>query len=89
MGGQTFGFIALEYSIELFNPVRFAVFYDIGFVNVADWDWDPSDYNSDVGVGLRVLLMGAPMRIDVGLPVKAGDYNDDGVQFNFSFGTVF
>ncbi len=89
MGGQTSGFIAMEYSIEVFNPVRFAVFYDIGFVNVNDWDFDPSDYNSDFGIGLRILLMGAPMRIDVGMPLKTGKYNDDGIQFNFSFGTVF
>jgi len=88
-GGKTFGFLSIEYSIELFNPVRFATFYDIGFVNTGEWDWDPSDYNSDVGVGLRVLLMGAPMRIDLGFPLKTGDYNRDGLQFNFSFGTVF
>ncbi len=89
LGGDSFGFIAVEYSIELFDPVRFAVFYDWGFVNESDWDWDPSDYNSDFGVGFRILLMGAPMRIDVGFPWRTGKYNDDGMQFNFSFGTVF
>lgn len=88
-GGKTFAFASAEYSIELFNPVRFAVFYDIGFVNTGEWDWDPSDYNSDFGVGFRILLMGAPMRIDLGFPWKTGSYNDDGMQFNFSFGTVF
>ena len=88
-GGNSFGFASVEYSIEVFNPVRFAVFYDIGFLNDGSWDFNPSDYNSDVGVGLRIILMGAPMRIDLGLPVKAGEHNDDGLQFNFSFGTVF
>ncbi len=88
-GGKTFAFASAEYSIELFNPVRFAVFYDIGFVNTGEWDWNPSDYNSDFGVGFRILLMGAPMRIDLGFPWKTGPYNDDGMQFNFSFGTVF
>lgn len=88
-GGNSFGFASIEYSIEVFNPVRFAVFYDIGFLNEADWDFDPSDYNSDVGVGLRIILMGAPMRIDIAAPVKAGEHNDDGIQFNFSFGVVY
>lgn len=88
-GGKTFAFASIEYSIELFNPVRFAVFYDIGYVNSGEWDWDPSDYNSDFGFGFRVLLMGAPMRIDIGFPWRTGEYNDDGMQFNFSFGTVF
>ena len=88
-GGNTFAFLSIEYSIELFNPVRFATFYDVGYINSGEWDWNPSDYNSDFGFGLRVLLMGAPMRIDLGFPLKTGDYNDDGMQFNFSFGTVF
>ncbi len=88
-GGDSFGFLSVEYSIEVFNPVRFAVFYDAGFLNESDWDFDPSDYNSDFGFGLRILLMGAPMRLDLGFPLKTGDHNDDGPQFNFSFGTVF
>ena len=89
LGGNTFAFASAEYSVEVFNPVRFAVFYDIGFVNSDSWDWNPSDYCSDFGVGLRILMMGAPMRIDLGFPLRAGDNNDDGMQFNFSFGTVF
>ena len=40
LGGNTFAFASAEYSVELFNPVRFAVFYDIGFVNSDSWDWD-------------------------------------------------
>ncbi len=88
-GGNTFAFLSVEYSIELFNPVRLAAFYDIGYVNEDEWDWNPSDYNADFGLGLRILLMGAPMRIDLGFPIKSGPYNDDGMQFNFSFGTVF
>lgn len=88
-GGNSFGFASAEYSIEVFNPVRFAVFYDIGFLNTNDWDFNPSDYNSDAGIGLRIILMGAPMRIDLGHPITAGPRNNDGLQFNFSFGTVF
>ena len=89
LGGNTFAFASAEYSVEVFNPVRFAVFYDIGFVNSDSWDWNPSDYCSDFGVGLRILMMGAPMRIDLGFPLRAADNNDDGMQFTFSFGTVF
>lgn len=89
LGGNTFAFGSIEYSIELFNPVRFAAFYDVGFINSGEWDWDPGEYNSDFGVGFRIVIMGAPMRIDVGFPLESGPYNDDGMQFNFSFGTVF
>jgi len=89
LGGNTFGFLSFEYSFQIFEPVRIAAFYDVGFVNSPSWDWAVSGYNDDVGIGLRILLMGAPMRIDLGMPVTSGPYNDDGLQFNFSFGTVF
>lgn len=89
LGGNTFAFASAEYSIEVVNPVRFAVFYDWGFVNSNSWNFDPSQYNDDFGVGLRILILGAPLRLDVGFPITTGPLNDNGVQFNFSFGTVF
>jgi len=89
LGGNTFGFLSLEYSIELFHPVRLAIFYDVGFVNEDSWDWKVSNYNDNIGIGLRIVIMGAPMRIDLGMPITSGAYNDDGIQFNFSFGTIF
>ncbi len=88
-GGNTFGYISVEYSYQIIDPLRVAVFYDVGFVNADSWDWDPSNYNDDFGIGFRILLMGAPMRIDLGIPITSGKYNNDGLQFNFSFGTVF
>lgn len=88
-GGNSFGYISIEYSYQVIEPLRVAVFYDIGFVNPDSWNWDVGDYNSDFGIGFRIMLMGAPMRIDLGVPIKSGKYNNDGLQFNFSFGTVF
>lgn len=88
-GGNTFGFISVEYSYQIIEPLRIAVFYDIGFVNADSWDWNTSNYNDDFGIGFRIMLMGAPMRIDIGIPITSGKYNNDGLQFNFSFGTVF
>ncbi|MBO6102989.1 MAG: outer membrane protein assembly factor BamA, partial [Opitutales bacterium] len=88
-GGNTFGYLSLEYSYQIIEQLRVALFYDIGFLNADSWDWDPSEYNDDIGIGFRIVLMGAPMRIDLGLPLTTGDFNKDGLQFNFSFGTVF
>ncbi len=89
LGGNSFAFGSIEYIFKIADPVRFAVFYDVGFVNSGDFDWDPSDYNSNWGVGLRVLLLGAPLRLDLGFPLETSETNDDGTQFQFSFGTVF
>jgi len=89
VGGNSFAYGSLEYSIEVAEPVRFAVFYDWGFVNSDEFDYDPSDYNDNWGVGMRVLMMGSPLRLDFGFPITADDFNDDGAQFHFSFGTTF
>lgn len=89
IGGNSFGFWSAEYSLEVVDPVRFAVFYDGGFVNANDGDFSLSDYNDDIGFGVRILIMGAPLRIDFGFPLTSDATNDDGMQFNFSFGTVF
>ena len=89
IGGQTFGYWSLEYSFDVVNPVRFAVFYDGGFVNAEDLDFGLGEYNDDIGFGFRVMLFGAPLRLDFGFPLSTDDQNDDGMQFNFSFGTVF
>ncbi len=88
-GGNTFGFLSLEYTFDIVEPLRFAVFYDAGFVNVDAYDFDPGDYNSNFGFGLRLMIAGAPLSLDFGIPLKTDDYNDDGAQFNFSFGTRF
>ena len=33
IGGKTYGMFTAEYSIDVVKPVRFAIFYDAGFVN--------------------------------------------------------
>ena len=79
--------------------MRIALFYDIGFVNKDDFDFNPVGFNSNWGFGVRLLVLGNPLRLDFGIPVKStqifdsdGDLiydNDTGNQFNFSFGTRF
>ncbi len=89
LGGESFVYFSPEYSIEVINPVRMAVFYDFGYVNDGAFEYDPSQYRHDVGVGLRVLLLGAPFRIDLGYPLNPDQFQSHSIQFNFSFGTVF
>jgi outer membrane protein insertion porin family len=78
-----------EYSIEVFDSARFAVFYDAGFINSNAYDFSVSQFNDDFGFGFRLLLAGAPLNLDFGFPLTAGPFNRKGMQFNFSVGTRF
>ena len=89
IGGNTYGMVSAEYSIGLFDPIRLAAFYDGGFVNVNEWDFDLSDYNDNFGVGIRMKIGNNPIRLDFGFPFQTADHNDDSMQFHFSFGTRF
>ncbi|MBI5380320.1 MAG: outer membrane protein assembly factor BamA [Opitutae bacterium] len=89
IGGKTYGFFSAEYSVDIVSPIRFAVFYDAGFVNRKAYDFNPGDYNDNWGIGLRLFVAGAPLSLDLGFPLKGDAVNKKGNQFNFSFGTRF
>jgi outer membrane protein insertion porin family len=88
-GGNSYGFLSLEYSMDIVKPVRFAVFYDAGFVNTDSYDFSPAEYNDNFGFGLRLFVAGAPLSLDFGVPLTGDKFNKKGTQFNFSFGTRF
>lgn len=97
MGGKSYGMLTLEYSLDIVSPIRFAVFYDAGFVNADPYDFSPGGYNDNFGIGLRLFVAGAPLSLDFGIPLTGSTWtnggtqssNKKGNQFNFSFGTRF
>ena len=89
IGGKTYGFFSAEYSLDIVSPIRFALFYDAGFVNRAAYDFNAATYNDNFGVGLRLFVAGAPLSLDFGIPITSDKTNRKGNQFNFSFGTRF
>jgi outer membrane protein insertion porin family len=89
MGGNTYGMLSIEYSLDIVSPVRFAFFYDAGFVNDRSYDFNPVNYNDNFGFGLRLFVAGAPLSLDFGIPLTGDKFNRKGNQFNFSFGTRF
>ncbi|MFT3867861.1 MAG: outer membrane protein assembly factor BamA [Nibricoccus sp.] len=89
IGGKSYGFLSIEYSADIVSPVRFAIFYDAGFVNFDAYDFNPINYNDNFGFGLRMFVAGAPLSLDYGIPLTTDKYNKKGGQFNFSFGTRF
>ncbi len=89
LGGKSYGMFSLEYSLDIVSPVRFAVFYDAGFVNRGAYDFNPGQYNDNFGFGIRMMVMGSPMSLDYGIPLTGDRFNKQGGQFNFSYGTRF
>jgi outer membrane protein insertion porin family len=89
IGGKTYGFFSAQYEVDIVSPVRFAVFYDAGFVNVGAYDFSPAHYNDDFGVGIHLFVAGSPLALDFGIPLTTDKFNKKGNQFNFSFGTRY
>lgn len=90
IGGNSYGLISFEYAFRIAEPLGLVVFYDAGFVNKSDYDFSFSNYASNWGIGARILLMGSPLKLDLGFPITIPkDVDADGSQFNFSFGTRF
>ncbi|HEX2854499.1 MAG TPA: BamA/TamA family outer membrane protein, partial [Opitutaceae bacterium] len=89
VGGKTYALFRAEYSLDIVSPIRAAIFYDAGFVNVDAYDFNPRDYHDNFGFGLRLFVAGAPLSLDFGIPLRSTKENNKGNQFNFSFGTAF
>ena len=87
IGGDSLGTVTAEYTIPIIEQIRVAGFYDIGFVNKDSFDFSTSDYNSDVGVGLRLYIPGFPVQLDYAWPLEADLFNDrNSGRFNFFIG---
>jgi outer membrane protein insertion porin family len=89
IGGNTFTYGSLEYCFKIMDPVRFYLFAEAGFVNQKEWNFSVKNYNTDIGFGLKIFIMGAPLRLDFGFPIHGEGDNKHGMRFNYSFGTAF
>ncbi len=92
VGGSTYWFGSLEYSIPIIERVRFAMFYDIGMVYYDPYSFELRDtqkhfYNDNWGIGIRLNLPIGPLRLDYAFPITAEEYNDSsGGRFQFGVG---
>ncbi|MDF7801590.1 outer membrane protein assembly factor BamA [Pontiellaceae bacterium B1224] len=90
VGGNSSAYWSAELTYPIWNKIRGAVFYDWGFVNVESWDFDPSDYADDWGIGLRLDLPGFPLNLDYAWPITYDErYMDGSGRFNFLIGHTF
>jgi outer membrane protein insertion porin family len=103
VGGNTLARWTIEYTIPVIERVRFAVFYDGGFVNPGSWSFSPQKVpstpigsgkfsgglNQDIGVGVRLDLPIGPLRLDYGFPIQEDSFSSKSGQFQFSVGYQF
>lgn len=85
IGGDTFWFGSVEYSLPVIDRLRFAVFYDIGAVSADPYEWS-SDFSDNVGFGIRLNLPIGPLRLDYGIPINHDEFNSSSGQFQFGVG---
>jgi outer membrane protein insertion porin family len=87
IGGDTYWFGSLEYSIPIIQRVRIAMFYDIGDVQLKPFRYDFGNYTDNWGFGLRLNLPIGPLRLDYGIPITYDDrYQDGNGRFQFGVG---
>jgi outer membrane protein insertion porin family len=102
IGGNTLNRWTIEYTIPVIERVRFAVFYDGGYVNPGSWSFSPvkvpvpgvpgkfsGGLNQDIGVGVRLDLPIGPLRLDYGYPIQEDSFSSKSGQFQFSVGYQF
>jgi len=90
VGGNSSGYATAELTYPIWNKIRGAVFYDWGFVNRDSWDFDPSFYHDNWGIGLRLDLPGFPLHLDYAWPMTYDEeYLDGKGRFNFLIGHTF
>jgi outer membrane protein insertion porin family len=91
IGGDTYWFGSAEYSIPIIEQehglsLRFAMFYDIGDVDAKSYGYTMSNFDDNWGLGLRINLPIAPIRLDYGIPIHHDYYNGSSGKFQFGVG---
>jgi outer membrane protein insertion porin family len=92
IGGGTFVFGSAEYSVPVVEQekggagIRFAVFYDYGFVNADAYEFSNKSYSDNWGIGLRLNLPIGPLRLDYAIPINHDQYSDGDSRFQFGVG---
>ena len=83
MGGNTSAFVQFEVTLPVVESVRFAMFVDAGFVHKDSFDFQPTEWAADYGIGLRINLPMGPLAVDYAIPFKSANCADDDGQFQF------
>ena len=87
VGGNSFSYASLEYTFKVADPLRFAFFYDGGFLRSGDFKFAPGSntegWHDNWGLGIRIMVMGMPLRLDLGFPLSDPSKSGASTQFHF------
>ena len=102
LGGDSYWFSSVEYSIPIIERLRVALFYDIGMVYQKPFSFNPNYqykltpttrgfgttqlYNDNYGIGFRLNLPIGPLRLDYGIPIHHDPSNGRSGKFQFGVG---
>jgi outer membrane protein insertion porin family len=89
IGGKTYVFGKVEYSLPLIERLRFALFYDIGNVYEDAFSFDArgrEPFSDNWGLGLRINLPIGPLRLDYGFPINHDPNASGSGRFQFGVG---
>ena len=87
VGGNTFYFGSVDYTIPIIERLKFAIFYDIGNVYLKSYDFDFGKYSDNWGVGIRLNIPRlGPLRLDYGIPITHDNTVSSSGKFQFSVG---
>ena len=93
IGGNSYSYFGLEYTFKVADPLRFAFFYDGGFLRNGDFEFTPGNddegWHDNWGLGARIMVMGMPLRLDLGFPITDPMGTGSSPQFHFSGGSRF
>ena len=90
LGGKSRMLGTVEVSYPFTETIWGSVFCDLGNVWPGAYDWDPTDINVSIGVGVQLELPVGPIRFDYGFPiVTQQDHLDDGGRLHFNIGYFF
>lgn len=88
LGANTYAYCCAEYCYKFGEPLRAALFCEGAYMGQRAMHLDSPLY-LDAGLELRLFIMGSPLRLIFGYPLKGDEHYDHGLQFNFSFGSMF
>jgi outer membrane protein insertion porin family len=92
-GGNSYSYASLEYTFKVADPLRLALFYDAGYLRAGDFKMTPGNghegWHDNWGFGVRIMVMGMPLRLDLGFPITDPSDTGGSPQFHFSGGSRF
>jgi outer membrane protein insertion porin family len=92
VGGNTYWFSSVEYSLPLIESeagagLRLAAFYDIGSVGESPYSFNASNFSDNWGLGIRLNIPQlGPLRLDYGIPIHHDEFNSGKGRIQFGVG---